>query len=803
MTKGPDGDKGKRSKDRSGAKASSSGGAGQKGAAQGKSKKKGLKTTISNVSNAPVKTPAKAAPVVEEQPSIAQIEESVEEAEKPKRKVPKTLLFNPASVLEAAARQVAGEKEGVKEADPVADEQPTEEEPTAGQKQKRKVPKTLLFDTASVQEAAAAAANSAGTQERAPSEQPSSAIKASEAEPVAAEISPRKVPKTLLYDPSKVLEAAAAAVQEQEAQRSQPRAPEPVAEPGTEPVAEKISEAEQAAPETATRKVPKTLLYDPSKVLEAAAAAAAAATPVASPVASPDTAPAAPVPATGQVEKGQEPARKKVPKTLLFDYDPSKVLEAAAAAQEQEAARVEANAPVEEVAPIAQALPTKRSGHPAFDDPPPELKIDSPPVLLFFEEPVTTQAGPEAASTAAAEEAPVDPPVEKAKRRVPRTLLFNPIMGEDGIEIDPGQPAAAPVESSSASHVGSDQSFVPEAIAPRRISTKKIAKTLLYSAPEGLDAGGPRIIASTSTGAGSGAEGQSTIESPLDTQEAEKVVERYIARTMLDHEILYKELSKSQHKLEEKAIEVAKEKANEPFKPFFPIDCKKMALPCTWTWDESYSTERYRYCGQCQRPVYNFTGLEIADAEEIILKAENRAKFTLYKRTDGKYMTGDCPVAVKRRSDFILMSVGGILVAFVLVVYMATLPKPKPKPASEPVASAQTKHLPGIKSAKRPAGSGRYIPGKGFVLDPVTTPAPVQPAPVATTSTPATDENPVWEYNAPQAGNQQIVDPRAPAPIYPQAPAPTPTQQEPAPTVDPAQQQGAQPGQSPYVKTYR
>jgi hypothetical protein len=788
--------------------------------------------------------------------------------DKGERKVAKTLLYNPASVLEAAA--------AVETSSPEPAAEPAAERDEVEPKAKRKVAKTIIFDTASVLAAAEAAVLAASEAQQATAEADSATVDATSCKTVASESEPSvpqtpktKVAKTLLFDPAKVLQAANSAIDHITKGESTGDA----ACATTIPTAAPSAQNEPAA-EGAKRKVAKTLLFDPAVILEEAKAvsqqmgteagaskaaheAVPEATEEAASAAVTQTAEAPPVAIDASPsDSGSHP--RPVAKTLL--YDASKILaeaEAATANYSPDLTPSAAHALLVDAAPDHNSTPTQNvdrsaeaastpslpvevapglaqntvgksspakenSGrHPVFDEPPPELNIDAPPVRLFFESPLPepipaqsdqlapVEAKPNQMSAEAAQDqqkkAPADPyqvestaavqaPEEKPRRRVPRTLLFNPVIGEDGVECDPilkamaqaglsGQEATGAVEAAGAD-------TAPMASAPgrqqKRISTKKIAKTLIYNAPQ--------------------AQHEMTVEpaeAPLNRAKAEEYVERYIAKTMLDHDILFAELNRSQSKIEAKARAVAEERALEPFKPFIPIECSKKALPCDWTWDETYSSERYRYCGQCQRPVYNFAGLEIAEAEVIILKAENRSKYTLYKRTDGKIMTSDCPVAIKKRSDFLLLSIGGVLAAVVLVVYMMTLPKPKPALTPAPVATAAPrKNARTAPVSKGAQGSGHYEEGKGFVVDQLPAqPAPVQPAPVAATSGPDTDENPVWEY--PQGANQPIIDPRAPAPIQRQQPQPASIQPAaqpvPAQSVDPNQQGQPQPT---YVKTY-
>jgi|GEM_PF-3621802 len=590
----------------------------------GKKKRKVPKTMIFGVDDVKAEQPAQT-----QEPTQPQIDSPAPASTEKKRKVPKTLLFETKGALEEAVLQAAVEtdKEVAAEAKAVAEaaeakteaarahaqseaeqteskqhnqQAPEEAAPTpdAGGK-KRKVPKTLLFDTAALKE------------------------KAAEIDAAAQQPTPQSTPESAAKSPT-----------------------ESPAEPAANPEAPPDVQGGQK------RKVPKTLLFE---------------VPVA--------------------EKAAEKTERKISKTILEETD---TLKSAAARLRREAAE-QAEAEQAEAEQAGAAETSVRD-----DDAPPELNIDGPQVKLFFEKEdeldvtvvsaeesptaqVAQEAGPEVVPAAwpeaSAEEPGADSAVtdfsppepaaeEKPKRKVPRTLLFNPVIGSDGEEVAPEQ--------------------AEDKNAPRKISTRKIAKTLLDHKPISAE----QIIAAS-------------MDPPLDETEAEKVVERYIARTMLDHSILFDQLSKSQHHAQEKAEEELKERLNEPFKPFIPIECKKTALDCPFTWDATYAKEKYRYCDKCQRPVYNFAGLEIADAEAIILKAENRSKFTLYKRTDGLFMTGDCPVAMKKRSDMILMSVGGFLLALCLVGYMMMLPKPKPQPAAAPQAVPTTAHpdtdnLPGV-----------------------------------------------------------------------------------------------------------
>lgn len=174
---------------------------------------------------------------------------------------------------------------------------------------------------------------------------------------------------------------------------------------------------------------------------------------------------------------------------------------------------------------------------------------------------------------------------------------------------------------------------------------------------------------------------------PTEEQAAGTVKpERFVARTMLDMDFLKDSLSASVAKAEERIAESIAAKASEPPKPTITQDDYKLAQPnCPFVWAEGDSPkERVKYCTQCSAQVYNFAGFDLAEAESLIFKRENREKATIYKRADGKFMTQDCPIALKKKNDRMMLVVGGILVLVLLAamgVMMQTTPQPTAPPA--------------------------------------------------------------------------------------------------------------------------
>jgi hypothetical protein len=154
----------------------------------------------------------------------------------------------------------------------------------------------------------------------------------------------------------------------------------------------------------------------------------------------------------------------------------------------------------------------------------------------------------------------------------------------------------------------------------------------------------------------------------------------------------------------EVAAEEAKIRASLPGVEFHPVDSKKLAQRCAWKWEDE-SNDRFRYCQTCRSQVYNFEGLELEQAEALILIRENKRNPTLYKRPDGKFMTQDCPVQVRKKRTILFLSIVGVTLVCVsvatLILMPPRLPAHKPtyvnpegveiKTTTSPVSSKSTK----------------------------------------------------------------------------------------------------------------
>ncbi len=137
-----------------------------------------------------------------------------------------------------------------------------------------------------------------------------------------------------------------------------------------------------------------------------------------------------------------------------------------------------------------------------------------------------------------------------------------------------------------------------------------------------------------------------------------------------------------------------------------------MASPCAWSWNgPSGNKGRVKACERCQTQVYDFSGMELPEAEALIYKQESKKRFTLFKRADGKFMTVDCPVQVQRKRNLVLLCVVGALVMISVVALMILMPPAKPPVAKtqEPApAAVQTKNS--ASTNQSPTTSSDFFP---------------------------------------------------------------------------------------------
>lgn len=318
-----------------------------------------------------------------------------------------------------------------------------------------------------------------------------------------------------------------------------------------------------------------------------------------------------------------------------------------------------------------------------------------------------------------------------------------------------------------------------------------------------------------------------------------------IERTKLDLEACRDVVNKLVADKEIKAIEHMLANPAAPAKPEQPIEQYRLASTCAAKWDYMSGSDQYRLCSECKCFVYDFTKMDLADAEKVVFQREGKQASRYYRRKDGRFLTQDCPVAVARGRRTLMMIGGSALAIVAAVAFMLIMPKPEPEPvtatetsapeeeaAEEPVASKKKDTTtPGDSFSNSPTADpyasmpppvympgqtqgnqsmqGQYAPPPGFDASGMALP------PGGTPGQPPVGYMPAYPGSDAPGGAPQIVPsgvvpvapqaaPQAVPPVVPPASAPAASQPVPAQPAAPAPEAApAQPGGNPYVKTYQ
>ena len=121
------------------------------------------------------------------------------------------------------------------------------------------------------------------------------------------------------------------------------------------------------------------------------------------------------------------------------------------------------------------------------------------------------------------------------------------------------------------------------------------------------------------------------------------------------------------------------------------LDNTRIASPCSADWSMMVGDDRSRFCGSCQKHVYNFSAMTADEATQLIRDREGKLCGRLFRRADGTVLTSDCPIgarAVWRRTKqlvvacvaAVLIGVGGLMLPNVVAARSSS-----PSPTGGPV----------------------------------------------------------------------------------------------------------------------
>jgi hypothetical protein len=162
-----------------------------------------------------------------------------------------------------------------------------------------------------------------------------------------------------------------------------------------------------------------------------------------------------------------------------------------------------------------------------------------------------------------------------------------------------------------------------------------------------------------------------------------------VAKTVLDHQLIAKVREQFEERENERLQEELTKRELEPVKIIPPIQADRQISSCPFSWTEEAGKQRLKHCDNCQAPIYRLDGMEIEEVEGIILRRENKDKFVLYGRPDGKFMTSDCPIAHRRRVQ--ILGLAAVVAVCIIVALAGFMLMPQtPAPSSIPAPTATT-----------------------------------------------------------------------------------------------------------------
>jgi|GEM_PF-2431368 len=93
----------------------------------------------------------------------------------------------------------------------------------------------------------------------------------------------------------------------------------------------------------------------------------------------------------------------------------------------------------------------------------------------------------------------------------------------------------------------------------------------------------------------------------------------------------------------------------------------RIAAPCSAEWSAMQGDDRVRFCGQCEKNVYNLIGMEADEAAELLTQHEGKACIQAYQRSDGTLMTQNCPVGLRKLRQRMAWGLGGLAAGFAML----------------------------------------------------------------------------------------------------------------------------------------
>lgn len=139
----------------------------------------------------------------------------------------------------------------------------------------------------------------------------------------------------------------------------------------------------------------------------------------------------------------------------------------------------------------------------------------------------------------------------------------------------------------------------------------------------------------------------------IEQLNAEQQTLRERARELRDAEARVAEIARE--------IEETQKRLDDLRGPAMDLERLRIASPCKASWDEMQGDERVRFCGHCQKNVYNLSGMRRDEATALVRERTGEICVRMYRRNDGTVLTTDCPVGARKKNvrRLVVLAAGG------------------------------------------------------------------------------------------------------------------------------------------------
>src|SRR5579872_4968174 len=80
------------------------------------------------------------------------------------------------------------------------------------------------------------------------------------------------------------------------------------------------------------------------------------------------------------------------------------------------------------------------------------------------------------------------------------------------------------------------------------------------------------------------------------------------------------------------------------------LDTITIETPCTIPWNDMRGDDRTRFCSKCSKNVHDISEMTAAEAVQLLNVQEQTPCVRLYRRSDRRVMTSDCPKTLRERT---------------------------------------------------------------------------------------------------------------------------------------------------------